>query len=109
MNDLDNKKYPNNFIKFVDKHFFGIAILFCSFYMTTSFYAFEIFLIYQSIIYILLAILYFGLLISFFLLYIGMTIAYRDSKYIFSIILGAFIGFFTCGGVVFASLMIYHM
>ncbi len=102
-----DKNYPNNFIKFVDKHYIGISILFGCFYMTTSLYTIENFFTDITPISIFLCVLYFGVLLAFFLLYIGMSIIYKDWKYIQSIILGTVIGFFTCGGITFASLMIY--
>ncbi len=101
------KTYPNKFIKFVDKHYIGISALLGCFYMTTVIWVWISYAYNSNELLNILYAAYVAVFIAYILLYIGMTIAYKDTKYILSIILGFIIGFFTCGGLFFVVMRLY--
>ncbi len=98
-----NKHYPNKFIEFVDKHYFGISAVIGSFYTITFIFVMIFYAYNTNPLGQFLYTIYVCFFIAYLVFYLGMTIVYRDVKYILSIILGFIIGFFTCGGLFIVS------
>ncbi len=106
-NSTTEKTINNKFIKFVDKHALGISILIGCIYVISSWFVTFSFLYINNAISIILLGAYYLFLLAYILLYIGLSIYYKNIKYFGYLLLGFLIGFFTCGGLFFIIILSY--
>ncbi len=90
----------NKFIKFIDKHALGISMLIGCIYVISSWFVTFSLLNINNVISLLFLGVYYLFLISYILLYIGLSVYYKNLKYFAYLLLGFLIGLFTCGGLI---------
>ncbi len=100
----ENVDIKNKYIRFADKHCFGITALVGCIYVITSIFATISFGYSSSIIATILYLIYVGFFFAHIIFWIGLSIYYKDIKYFGHLLLGFLIGFFTCGGLFFTFL-----
>ncbi len=86
-------------VLYIDNHIFGLTALIGCFYMISFFLVFVNSIYGSTTFSDVFAFFYYGFFIIYFLFFFILTFIYKTVKYIGHLLLGLFIGFFTCGGL----------
>ncbi len=101
INNNENLNIQNKYIRFADKHCFGLTALVGCFYVISSIFATIAFGYASNILATILYLIYVGFFFAHIIFWTGLSIYYKNIKYFGHLLLGFLIGCFTCGGIFF--------